>query len=309
MLAEFLDPESLDRVVHAAVALSQGAATDALPEDQQYTLDRARALIADPACGQRPVVALLPSRPAARVWVLRRWDRAVDEVSLHTSEDGAFAELGEYVRGCWDNVGRHDDVPSRPPGDDREAAEHYYLTSGDNADEGYRIYLTDVAGPRRTRIVSLDYHFPGAAECEQLNRAAVFYPQDDRDDTLPCIEVGGVQVYVYLDTTLRAVRVSVDLEGTARCLARPDYHRTVGLRVEVGERVVLDDSDVGAPPSSTLDALLRAATESQRPAILALARAAGVLWQCPDCRWDNPREATCCEGPSGPCREPKPHPA
>ncbi|MFE4821600.1 hypothetical protein ACFRFU_35195 [Streptomyces sp. NPDC056704] len=97
--------------------------------------------------------------------------------------------------------------------------------------------------------------------------------------------------------------MSIHLDSAPDRLVRPDG--AVPLRVKVEDTVVLDDSsEEGAPRPPLLDELLNAADEGQRVAIRAASLAAGVLWHCPVCRWDNPGAATCCEGP-GPCREPK----
>ncbi|MFE4756033.1 hypothetical protein ACFRIB_38380 [Streptomyces mirabilis] len=69
---------------------------------------------------------------------------------------------------------------------------------------------------------------------------------------------------------------------------------------------MLDDSgEEGAPRPLLLDALLNVADDEQKDVIRAAALAAGILWHCPACRWDNPGPATCSEGP-GLCRTPKP---
>ncbi|MEU2588252.1 hypothetical protein ABZ612_36435 [Streptomyces avermitilis] len=118
------------------------------------------------------------------------------------------------------------------------------------------------------------------------------------------MEVDGVLMFTYLDHELGAIRVSIHLDSAPDRLVRTDG--TVPLRVKVEDTVVLDDSsEEGAPQPPLLDELLNAADEEQRVAIRAAGLAAGVLWHCPACRWDNPGAATCCEGP-GPCREPKP---
>jgi hypothetical protein len=83
-----------------------------------------------------------------------------------------------------------------------------------------------------------EYRFPDGKRCKQANLDTVFHPQTD-DDELPCIEVGGVLVYAYLDPDSGTVRVSVDLDTAADRLVRPDG--TVPLRVEVQDTLVLDD--------------------------------------------------------------------
>ncbi|GAB3977369.1 hypothetical protein GCM10029978_066890 [Actinoallomurus acanthiterrae] len=153
----------------------------------------------------------------------------------------------------------------------------------------------------RTRIVPLDYRFPDEDASEQANRDTTFHPQTD--DALPSVEVDGVLVFAYLDHEAGAVRVSVHLDSAEDRLVRPDG--TVPLRVEVEDTVVLDDSAEGAPKQDLLDKLLDAADDHQKQTIREAAFAAGILWCCPTCQWDNLGEAACCEGP-GPCRIPKP---
>jgi len=100
--------------------------------------------------------------------------------------------------------------------------------------------------------------------------------------------------------------VSIHVDNAPDHLVRPDG--TVPLRVEVEDAIVLDDSNAeSAPRPPLLDALLSAADAVliRKEPILAAALAAGLLWRCPTCQWDNPGAATCCEGP-GPYRTPKP---
>ncbi|MBT2393574.1 hypothetical protein J7E87_30220 [Streptomyces sp. ISL-1] len=250
-----------------------------------------------------PAFTRIPPRPPGQAWVLRRWDRHQDTVGLFTDEDAALASLAHHVRTSWANLLGDGDVPNNPPADDRPAVDLYYGPEHDNRpDEGYSLYADTISGVRRERIVPLDFRFPEAGACARAHRDAVFYPGTHGD--LPCVSVDDILVFAYLDHELGAFRVSIHLDSAPEHLVRPDG--TVPLRVVVEDTVVLDDSgEAGAPQPPLLDTLLSAADDGQREAIRAAALAAGVLWRCPVCQWDNPEAATCCEGP-GPCRKPKP---
>jgi hypothetical protein len=248
-------------------------------------------------------VTFIGPHPAGQAWVLRRWDRHEDAVTLFADEGSALADLAEHVRMAWDNIVGTEGVPDQPPADDREAVRLYYgPKSDDHPDEGYTVYAEDIARRGRTRIVPLDYRFPDENASEQANLEAVFNPQTDSND-LPCTEIDGVLVFTYLDHQAGALQVSIYLDTAADRLVRPDG--TVPLRVEVGDTVVLDDSTEGTPRPDVLSELLDAADDHQEQAIREAAFAAGLLWRCPACNWDNPREAPCCEGTS-PCGAPRP---
>ncbi|MFD3422080.1 hypothetical protein [Streptomyces decoyicus] len=91
------------------------------------------------------------------VWVLRRWDRHVDVVTLHSTEDSALADLAKYVDLSWSNVANQEGVPGQPPGDPREAVHLYYGPDGDSVpDEGYRLFEEEVTGRTGSRLVRLD---------------------------------------------------------------------------------------------------------------------------------------------------------
>ncbi|NUK21653.1 hypothetical protein [Streptomyces lunaelactis] len=256
----------------------------------------------DFASASAPAVAFIAPRPPERAWLLRRWDRHENGVLLFTDEDSALAELACHVRDSWDNL-LGDEIPHEAPADDRTAVDLYYGPERNNLpDEGYSLYAATISGPCRTRAVPLDFRFPEAGACERANRGAVFHP--GTYGGLPCMEVDGVLVFTYLDHELGAVRVSIHLDSAPDHLVRPDG--TVPLRVKVEDTIILDDSgEEGAPRPPLLDKLLNSADDGQKEAIRAAALAAGVLWLCPACRWENPGAATCCEG-SAPCRAPKP---
>ncbi|WP_053811053.1 MULTISPECIES: hypothetical protein [Streptomyces] len=307
MLAARFNPLDIECLVKTAVELWEDIDHSDLSEHQQDTLNRAReAWLAEhtdqtPSCPD--AVTFIHPRPAGQAWVLRRWDRSQDQVTLHANEDSALSVLAQYVREAWDNLLGEEGVPDRPPADDRETVRLYYGPKRDwRPDEGYNLYAEEITRRDRTLIVPLDYRFPDEDESEQVNRDATFHPQTD-DNDLPCVDVHGVLVFSYLDHGAGVVRVSVHLDSAEDRLVRPDG--TVPLRVEVGDAVVLDDSAEGAPKRDLLTKLLDAADDRQEQAILEVAFAAGVLWRCPTCQADNPGEAACCEGP-GPCRAPKP---
>lgn len=81
----------------------------------------------------------------------------------------------------------------------------------------------------------------------KLNRAAKFLPQTD-DETRPCIELAGVQVYAYLDND-GVLRVSVDLDTADERLKDDEDCVTVRMTVQ-GETVY--DSAAAKPDNETL---------------------------------------------------------
>lgn len=72
----------------------------------------------------------------------------------------------------------------------------------------------------------------------ELHRAARFWPVEatgfDGEDTLPALELGGVLVFVYLDSGFAELRVSVDL-GTVdqRLVRHDDPDETVPMHITV----------------------------------------------------------------------------
>ncbi|MFF1276959.1 hypothetical protein ACFVZC_26650 [Streptomyces marokkonensis] len=68
----------------------------------------------------------LTRQVTGRTWVLRRWDRHSDEVTLWSDEASALAELAQHARSSWDNVAGTDGVPYHPPVDDQTAVDLYY---------------------------------------------------------------------------------------------------------------------------------------------------------------------------------------
>ncbi|MFD5814684.1 hypothetical protein [Streptomyces sp. NPDC127038] len=302
MIVELLDPLDADSVLRTAVALWEDKEGEPLSTEQQRAVLRASQAIATADAGTvltpfPAPVARVTLTPTAQVWLLRRWDRHADDVSLWTDEDSAREELGRHVRGSWRSYAGQGGMPEEPPDDDGAAVRLYYAASG--GEEGYSIYAETPAGPGRQRRVPLDYRFPTEEQCQRANRSAA----GDVDNERPCSQVAGVLTFTYLDPVRRAVVVSVHLDDAASQLVRPDG--TVPLHVTVEGTVVLDDSAAGAPWDPVLTRLLDAATESQGEAIREAARFAGVLWRCATCEWDNPRAATSCTN-TEPCRRPKP---
>ena len=184
----------------------------------------------------------LPRQVTGRAWVLRRWDQHGDEVTLWSDEASALAALAQHVRSSWENVAGTDGIPHRPPADDQAAIDLYYGTKEHRGDEDHTLYAEDIARYVHTpRSLSL----ADDAACAQANSAAVFHPMAHPDDEgLPCIELAGILVFAYLDTDMRAVRVSVHLDTADQQLVRPDH--TVPLQVEVEDATVF--STLGARP-------------------------------------------------------------
>ncbi|MEU7156045.1 hypothetical protein AB0A98_06320 [Streptomyces chrestomyceticus] len=307
MIAARFNPLDIECLVKTAAELWGGIDPSDLSEHQQETLDRARDAVLAEHADQQPhipeVVTFISPRPVGKSWVLRRWDRSQDQVTLHTDDGSALTALAGYVRGAWDKLVAEEGVADRPPSNDRETVRLYYGPERDcRPDEGYDLYAEDIAKHGRTRIVPLDFRFPNENASEQANRDATFHPQTDEND-LPCMEIDGVLVFAYLNHESGVVEVSVHLECAEGRLVRPDG--TVPLRVAVEDAVVLDDSAEPASERNVLNKLLDAADDRQEQAIREAAFVAGVLWRCPTCKWDNHGKAPCCEGP-GPCHVPKP---
>ncbi|MEV5787098.1 hypothetical protein ACGFWD_26705 [Streptomyces sp. NPDC048448] len=306
MIIEALDPLDADSVIRTAVALCEDREGEALSSEQVGAVLRASQAIATTDAGTvltpfPAPVARVTLTPSPQVWLLRRWDRHVDEVSVWTDEDSAHEELGRHVRGNWQSYAGQGGMPQDAPGEDSAAVRLYYAAGG--GEEGYCVYAETPSGTGRVRTVPLDYRFPTAQQCQRANQDAVFHAARDVDNGKACSEVAGVVTFTYLDPARRAVVVSVHLDTAAEQLVRPDG--TVPLHVMVEATVVLDDSAAGAPWDPVLTRLLDAATGAQDEAIREAAHAAGLLWRCPTCEWDNPRAATSCTN-TEPCRRPKP---
>ncbi|MFD0069172.1 hypothetical protein ACFV99_26435 [Streptomyces sp. NPDC059944] len=307
MIVELLDPLDADSVIRTAVPLWEDREGEALSSEQVRAVLRASQAIAtaDTNAVLTPFpapVARVTLTPNPQVWLLRRWDRHVDEVSVWTDEDSAYEELGRHVRGNWDCYGGQGDMPQEAPADDGAAVRLYYAACG--GEEGYSVYEETPAGAARARTVPLDYRFPTAEQCQRANQSAVFHPMLGAGNGKPCSDVAGVVTFTYLDPARRAVVVSVHLDTAASELVRPDG--TVPLHVMVEDSVILDDSAAGAPWDPVLTRLLDAAeTGPQDEAIREAAHIAGLLWRCPACEYDNPRAAASCTN-TEPCRSPKP---
>jgi hypothetical protein len=305
MIAERFSPTDIERLVRVAGTLADSPAAADLSQPDRELAVRARTEILAQATGRSgtAISKLLGPRPGEQVWLLRMWSSHEDDTIPYSSEAAALAELARHARGNWDNLYGKPGVPEEPPADDAEAVELYYGPDRNaRPSEGYGLYEEDVVRPQRSRIVPLNFAFPGASEADALNRAAVFHSADD--DGPACIEVAGVLAFLYLDSEDGVVRISVHLDSAdPEYVVRPDD--TVPLRVVVEDTVVLDDGPGRAPHPTVLEELLAGANTGQKSAIYAAAFAAGLMWQCPACRWTNPRAATGCEGP-GNCRTAKP---
>ncbi|WP_435109284.1 hypothetical protein [Nocardiopsis synnemataformans] len=78
------------------------------------------------------------------VWVLRRWDRDDDVVSLWTKEAKAQEYLARYVGDLWDDIVGDEGVPDEPPSDDQQTINLYYGPQDSWDEQGYCIYPEEV---------------------------------------------------------------------------------------------------------------------------------------------------------------------
>ncbi|WP_199550146.1 hypothetical protein [Streptomyces sp. N35] len=177
----------------------------------------------------------LPQRVTGRVWMLRQWDRHGEDVTLWSDEASARAALAHEVRKSWDNVGGVEEVPFRPPTDDREAVDLYYGPDGcAHEDEGYSLHVADISRIDGERL-SISLADPEGSA--RANSAALFHPIEGPDDEgLPCIEIAGVLVFAYLDAERQAVRIDVHLDTADEQLVRADG--TIPIRIEVEDDTV-----------------------------------------------------------------------
>ncbi|MER7056603.1 hypothetical protein [Streptomyces sp. NPDC000351] len=205
--------------------------------------------------------ATLTAQPAGRAWVLRRWDRLCEEVTLWSDEASALASLAQHVRSRWDTVAGTDDVPHRPPVDDRTAVDAYYGPVEDRCDEDYTLCAYDVL---RHENELRPLRLSDSQACAEANSAAVFHPMHGPDDEgLPCIEIAGVLVLAYLDADTRAVQVSVHLDSTDEQLLQADG--TVPVRVDVADATVFTHPPVPPAPTGWRALLGRLARRATRP--------------------------------------------
>ncbi|WP_344547388.1 hypothetical protein [Actinomadura fulvescens] len=116
--------------------------------------------------------------------------------------------------------------------------------------------------------------------------------------TLPCLQVAGIQVYLYLDADDHVVRVAVHLDTTDEELLASDG--TVPIEVVVGDTIVMDHT--GRTADTVLCELLDSADEQQQQAIRDAAITAGLLWRC-TCDWYNPGDRPRCDS----CASHRPH--
>ncbi|MFF8632451.1 hypothetical protein [Streptomyces werraensis] len=236
------------------------------------------------------VPTALTAQRAGRAWVLRRWDRRSEEVTLWSDEASALASLAQHVRSCWDKVAGNDGVPYLPPADDRMAVDVYYGPVEDRCEEDYTLRAYDVL---RHGDAPHSLSLTDSQACAEANSAAVFHPMEGPDDeSLPCIEIAGVLVFAYLDADTRAVRVSVHLDTTDEQLLQADG--TVPVQVDVEDATVFTHPPT--PPSQTPTGWRARLGQLARPAT----RPGGVERQ-----GDVQETSCCCEGP-GPCRKARP---
>ncbi|MFJ8142637.1 hypothetical protein [Streptomyces sp. NPDC096013] len=184
----------------------------------------------------------LTAQAVGRTWVLRQQDRYGDDVTLWSDEASALAALARDVRTSWDDVAGMDDVPCRPPTDDQAAVDLYYGCFRDSKD--YVLHAADISRVPRT---DPDLSLSDAGMCAAANSAAVFHAQEGPDDEgLPCVEIAGILVFVYLDADKEALRVSVDLDTANEQVVRA--HGTVPVQVDIGDSPVF--SNPGTPPAA-----------------------------------------------------------
>lgn len=179
MIVELLDPLDADSVLRTAVMLWEDREGEALSSEQVGAVLRASQAIAaaDAGTALTPFpapVARVTLKPTPQVWLLRRWDRHVDEVSVWTDEGSALEELGRHVRGNWQSYAGQGGMPQEAPDDDGAAVRLYFAASG--GEEGYSVYEETPTGTGRARTVPLDYRFPTAEQCQRANQSAVFHP-------------------------------------------------------------------------------------------------------------------------------------
>ncbi|MBQ0850190.1 hypothetical protein J8N05_18500 [Streptomyces sp. BH-SS-21] len=135
-----------------------------------------------------------------------------------------------------------DGFPFRPPADDQAIVDLYYGPDKSRGDEGYTLYPADIC---RHLLAPVRLRLSDSEDCAEANSSAVFHPMDGPDDeSLPCVEIAGVLVFAYLDAHRAAVRISVDLDTTARQLVQADG--TVPVLVDLADTTVFDN--VTPPP-------------------------------------------------------------
>ncbi|WP_409240497.1 hypothetical protein [Streptomyces sp. PA5.6] len=187
---------------------------------------------------------LTPQR-VGRAWVLRQWDRHEDAVTLWYDRASALAAVAQQVRGAWDDVAGTDGVPYLPPADDQMAVDLYYGPERNHGDSGYALYPADISRHLRGPI---SLSLSDSSACAEVNSSALFHPQASPDDEgLPCIEIAGILVFVYLDADREAVRVSIHLDTTDERLIRADG--AVPLRVEIEDATVFDNRTPSPAPA------------------------------------------------------------
>jgi hypothetical protein len=176
------------------------------------------------------------------VWVLHRWSRHDEQITVHPDKESAIIELASYVNQSWDNLDDAD-VRHHPPTDAREMVERYYgSTREDRLEESYSLDEIEIVAhhDHARASASREYQVPGPLSCTVANTRLTFHPMTTAEGR-PYVDIDGVLVFVYLDPNVGAVRVSIDLDEAASRLVRPD--ETVPVRVAIGDTVVFDDSE------------------------------------------------------------------
>lgn len=192
MIAEQFASLDIECLIKTAVELWEEIDISDLSQRQQEVLDRARSAVYADHAGQAPtfpVVTTLIEAGSLKVWVLRRWDRDHDKVTLWPDENAALMELAAYARPNWVNVTSREDVPDQPPADDREAVRLYYGPKGERGDEDYTIYADEV-------------HASVPPNFTRLATATI------RDGWLVCPHCGGRDSIVQIDSATRKHRLS-----------------------------------------------------------------------------------------------------
>ncbi|MEU5076017.1 hypothetical protein AB0G76_31350 [Streptomyces asoensis] len=197
-----------------------------------------------------------PAQQAAgSAFGLRQQDRHTDTVTLRADEASAPGHLAQHTRRHWDNAAKAKGLPSSPPAGDRDAVDLDHGPEDERVDKGHQLYDADIRRHPPTKPTPRGFRFPDEEFCAEANSTAVFHPMTGPDDDgLPCIEVGGILVFAYLDADIQAVRVSVDLDTTAAPLVRDDS--TVPLHLEVGNATVFS-AGAGPLPASSRPRRLR----------------------------------------------------
>jgi hypothetical protein len=140
MIATQFSPNDIEALVRTAVELAETEDATGLSDRQQHLINQARnALMAEYLTDNPPPqrTTLIDAQVPQQVWVLRRWDRHDDEVSVWTHSDHALSWLAAWVRDNWDMAAGSPGVPATPPADDHTAIDLYYRALRTSGDEDY----------------------------------------------------------------------------------------------------------------------------------------------------------------------------